>query len=151
MQIPYLRFEPQPLSDKNMELIMCMLQGAKAGKETPLEDSSLAKEFLSQVLLKRISAYQLPFSFTDFFLLASFVTFVDSPGNIMALLRLCWQHWQESGETEFNIHCWCSNLFPYGTPSESDLKIWWDSQKSENAPLGNLVDIAELWSSKRDG
>jgi hypothetical protein len=145
MEIPNLTFEPTPLSKEASEQIMTMLMVVNSGKEVALEQSSLNQEFLAQVLLKRIKAYKLPFTFTDMFFLASVLTFVDVPGKVMALLRICWQHWKKSGKTEFNLFCWCSELFPHGVPSDSDLQSWWDSQKDNNAPLGNLVDRSDLW------
>lgn len=147
MKIPEFTFEPKPLDEAASENIFSLL--IKRDAETPLESSDLAKEFLAQVLLKRVVAYGLPFKFTDFFFIASIVTFVDNPGKIMALLRLCWQHWRDTNNTNFNLNYWVSEMFPWGIPSDSEIQKWWDSQKSPGAPLGNLVDDASLWQISR--
>ena len=82
-KFPDFNFSGRELTTDEFSLLTACLTHKK--EEILVQDSDFKNEFLVQVLLKRIEAYQLDFTFTDLFVLASFF-FVDSPGNIMILL-----------------------------------------------------------------
>lgn len=145
LKIPEFTFEPQHLDEQCSRVIVHLIVTAQKGEEVLLEDAEVAQEFLAQVLLKRISGYGLPFKITNLFFIASVITFANNPGKIMGLLWLCRQEWQKTRRTIFDITCWCEAMFPHGVPSEADIRKWWDSQKDNDAPLGNLVDNVKLW------
>lgn len=144
-ELPDFLFKGQPLTREQSGHFMSLYMNKES--EEALQDSKLANEFLSQVLLKRVRALELPFTFTDFFLIMSIDCFVDRPGMIIILLRLCYQLWKDKGVTHFGIDQWAI-MFPFGCPSAQDLDKYWDSQKfvERKSPASdNLLDYSCFW------
>lgn len=145
-EVPEINFQNDDfvhLSEEQAKLLVQL--GFNLDKEKPIEESELSREFVPQMLSKRLAAYNLPFSFTDLFLLASMVTWVTNPGKVMILLRMCYQLYKKKGTACFNLDVWCKELFPGGVPSDKALQEYWDSQKHPEAPLGNLLDLEDNW------
>jgi len=72
------------------------------------------------------------------------MTFLDSPGKVMLLLRLCYQYHKKSGKTYLNIDDWAM-IFPFGTPTEDEFNQMWESQKLYGERPDNMVDYVEYW------
>lgn len=140
---PTFTFIGQPLTKEQSHYFISLV--LNKSKELPLKHSQpdLKNIPLSQILLKRIEHYPLPFEITDFFMLISILTFVNSPGNIMILLRLCYQYFKKTNKSLLNIEDW-SNIFPFGYPTTQELNQMWLSQKLPNN--NNMVDYPELWT-----
>lgn len=141
-------FMGRRLTEEEMRQILGM--HLHSTSERLLEDSpSLADQFLAKILIKRLQAYSLPFTITDLFFVASLLTFVDRPGLVMILLRLCYQCWKRTGQTRFGIESWSVELFPFGVPTEQDCETYWESQKGSWGVGGighdNLLDDPENW------
>ena len=146
MGLVEISFKGSPLNQEQSNNFLHLLMAPE--KERPLEDSEIRNEFLAQILLKRIDAYNLPFIITDYFFVMSVSTFVDRPGLAILLLRLCWQEWKKNGTTKFDLNIWGTKLFPFGVPTEEELEAMWDSQKgfNNNSNVDNLLDLSDNWS-----
>jgi len=146
--IPEFIFTGQSLSKENSELyIKLLLYGRE--KEAPLGESSIATDSISQIFLKRIKGYKLKFTVTDLFFGFCVELFVDSPGILMILLRLCYQYWRNTGQELIGVEDF-AYIFPCGTPNKDELKEMWESQKYRDHPAlssDNLLDYPELWPS----
>lgn len=110
-----------------------------------IDDKEISNDFGSQILLKRIESYNLPFMISNLFYIMSVETWVKNPGKVMMLLRLLYQEWKKSGKQYFNLEDWTLIFFPYGVPTDEEQEKWWDSQKSFDEPLGNMVDNSSYW------
>lgn len=144
-EIPTFKFKSIPLSEDQSEFLIRLATNLQMENWIDDLNDTLKKEFLCQILMKRIKAYNLPFRISNFFFMISVSTFADNPGKAMIMLRLCYQHWKKTGCTDFNLDVWCKDMFPLGIPSEESMQEWWDSQKDSKAPLGNLVDDYNNW------
>ena len=143
-QIPEFSFEGRPLTQEESAFFIKL--SLNADKEKNLKESSINKEFLAQVLLKRIQGYNLKFEISDFFFIISVLCFANNPGKIMILLRLCFQYWLKTERSFLGISEWV-DIFPSGVPTEKELEQMWDSQKFSEAGVmtDNLVDCPSLW------
>lgn len=143
--IPEFTFKGELLKKENMELMASLF--LNKSKERHLDKSEISDEFLAQIILKRIEVYSLKFTITDFFFIMCLSTFAVNPGKIMILLRLCYQYWLQTKKELLGIEDF-GNMFPWGTPSEEELKEMWDSQKYYERKTGsdNLLDYVENWS-----
>lgn len=145
-EIPLIEFDPVKLTEDQTKKLFGLLLNKDKEKDIEALDDELSRSFFCQILIKRVHGYNLPFRFTNFFILASMLTFVNNPGKVMFLLRICYQYWKKTGCFDFNLDTWSRDIFPFGVPSEEYYNFWWDNQKYPGAPLGNLVDIASFWS-----
>jgi len=153
--IPEFKFEGVQQTKESTELLIGMVLAKKSNPsiDKPLEEEeTLSNAFGAQILLKRIKAYKLPYIVTSTFYVMSVKTFVNTPGDIMTLLWLCHQYHKRTKKTLLGLEEWV-DIFPFGTPSDSDKSAWWDSQKltsDERNVVGsssdNLVDYSHLWS-----
>jgi len=147
MLITLDKLEPRPLTQEESERFMKMYL-CKEDMEKPLGDDAEAREmFLAKILLKRIEAYKLRFKMTNFFFLASVVTFADNPGKAMLLLRECYNHNKKYGNDLFDIDTW-AHMFPDGVPTEESMSKAWDLQKCEPggwAETDNTLDKPDTW------
>lgn len=75
------------------------------------------------------------------------MTMCDTPGTIMILLRLCYQHYLKTGSTLLGIEDW-TYMFPNGVPTDIELDTMWESQKNKNEFLGNMIDNAQYWLAR---
>lgn len=144
-KIPIFGFKGEPLSKENSEYLISLFLNQK--NEKSLDQITLKDEFLSQIFLKRIKVYNLKFVISDFFFVICLLTFVRDPGKVMILLRLCYQYWKMTGKNFIGINDF-AEMFPFGTPSNQELKKIWESQKRKNYKSGesdNLLDYPELW------
>lgn len=144
--IPTFEFKGQKLTNENIMTLMGLLNNSG---EVPLEkDIQLASIFLPKIFLVRIKGYGLKFNVSNYFMAMSILTFVDNPGKTMLLLRLAYQYWKKTNKEYLSIKEWCE-IFPWGTPTEEELKQMWDSQKCSREGFGsdNLLDKAELWEN----
>mgnify|MGYP001021929473 CR=1 FL=1 len=138
--IPKFEFVGQPLSEEQSRQLMALL--LNKDKDVPLaQEPILANEKSSQMILKRIEAFKLPFTITAQFMIASIMTWVSSPGKLVALLWLCHNYHKQTGKTLLNIEDW-TNMFPWGTPTDKEFGLWWDKQKCK---YDNKVDLLSLW------
>ena len=146
-QIPEFKFKGQNLSEiDSKSLTMMLIATDKNEVEMPLDkDPDFSGDFPSQIFLKRINAYELPFSVSNLFFAISLKTWADNPGKVMMLLRLVYQEWKRTGQTYFTLSDWAEKFFPFGTPSDNEQEQWWNSQKNENEPLKNMVDNQKYW------
>ena len=143
MSVPEFKFQGQPLTEETMRMVTGMLMNTKNEKPLP-EEEDLKTDFSTQMLLKRIEGYGLKFMISNFFLAASVLTFADNPGKLMILLWETNKYHKRTGKDFIGIEDWCL-IFPDGTPSDDDMKTFWDSQKSDEDPLGNMLDNGSYW------
>jgi hypothetical protein len=141
--LPEFTFKGAPMTKEQTKQVLGLMM-AKSKEKPAAEDEQLSPLFLSQVILTRISAYKLPFTVSNFFLLASMICGIDSPGKMMLLLALCFQYHQKNKKTLLTLNDW-ANMFPWGMPTKEEFHQMWDSQKREGEPLGNMVDNPEYW------
>lgn len=144
MEFPKLTFEGRKLNSEETEKVARILLSAQNHPviEMPLAyDSSLREEFLAQVFLKRVTGYQLHFNITNVFFLLSMICFLNSPGKVMLLLRMCFEYAEEHHKTLLNASDWVY-MFPWGVPSEEEWEQMWDSQKQDGL---NMVDNIMYW------
>ena len=145
-QVPEFKFKGEPLSEEYSKNFLKLLMAKK--NERPLAESKLAKDFLAQIFLKRIEGYELKFTVTDFFFAFSATIAFNNPGKVMILLRLCYQYWRDESETLIGIE-YFAQIFPWGAPTDGELKEMWYSQKYNDRPSDslndNLLDYPELW------
>lgn len=146
--VPRFEFKGTPLSKETYEfmgIITCTTS------EIPLEYSNLADEFLAQILIKRIRAFDLPLKVTALFFVYATSLWVDRPGNVIILLRLMYQWatekgWRDFGSKEF------LEMFPT-IPTKEELQEFWLSQKIKGERKGftdNMLDYAENWDLLRE-
>jgi len=150
-RIPEFQFRGSPLSEDNTVrlLDMALTTLNKPELEKPIEQDEVLKTvFGAQIAVKRISVWELPFNISNFFFIASVMTFVNSPGMVVAMLWLAKCYAEKNKKTYLNLSDWCE-LFPAGTPTEQECSDWWDSQKipfeERTTTNDNLVDVRELW------
>lgn len=146
--IPEFKFKGEPLSNENTQRYMSVYMVKE--KQKLLNESNFRDEFIAKIFLKRIEVYELKFMVTDFFFAMCIATFVNTPGRVMILLRLCYQYWKNTGKEIIDIDDF-AYIFPWGTPTESELEQMWNSQKYFDRPENcsdNLLDYPELWSSE---
>ena len=147
-KIPEFTFSGRRMTEEEMRTLMELAMAVKDNPkiEKPLdEDDKLSEDFSTQVICKRIEAYELPFMVSNLFFLLSLRCWVDTPGCIMMLLRLIYQEWKKTGKTYFDLNDFCMSIFPIGFPTEEEQESWWDSQKASDEPIGNMVDNSEYW------
>jgi len=148
--IPELEFKGAPLSQEKMKMLLGLLMASYQSKETPLEkDSLLMEEFLPKVAEARIRVYPLPFNITNLFLVASVMTFVNSPGMVMGMLWLAKRYYDRTGKKLLGVPEWCE-MFPWGPPTPEECERWWDAQKMpkelrSSLMMDNMVDYPVLW------
>lgn len=143
MSVPEFKFKGQPLSQESMALIGKLIISAE--QEVELEkDETLKNEFLRNLIVKRFEVYDLKFKITNFFFIASLITFVANPGKAMIMLWLAFNYWKKTNKEVLGIKEWCE-VFAWGTPSEEELLIMWDSQKAPKEPSGNMLDNKNYW------
>ncbi len=144
--VPEFKFKGVPLCDENVKLLRDLIMNKS--KEKPLNESELSKDGASQIFLKRIKVYDLKFMVTDFFFAICMEIFINNPAKIIMLLKLCYQYWRDHGTTILNIETFCK-MFPFGTPSDDELKVMWVYQKWPDHPddcfSDNLLDYPESW------
>jgi len=140
---PEFKFNGRQLKEKESKMLLSLMLSTDNEKSLK-DDEELANEFASKIILKRINAYDLKFEISNFFLIMSIVTFATSPGNLMILLRLCYQYWKKTNKSLLNVADW-ANIFPMGVPTNEELIQMWDSQKHQNEPLSNMVDNVVYW------
>ena len=147
LPIPEFSFKGKQLTEEQCQIFLGLVMAKE--KEIPLGESEIASDFGAKILLKRLECYNLPFVITDFFYGMSTITFVDRPGVVMILLRLCWQEWKKNGTDYFGIEIWANKMFPWGVPENKELETMWDSQKGFACGLekmDNLLDSPEAWT-----
>lgn len=143
--IPEFEFKGEPLSSENSEMFLNLILSKE--KEVPLHASTIAEDQISKIFLLRIKTYDLKFMVTDFFFSFCVWLFIDRPGRLMILLRLCYQYWRDTEKELIGIEDF-AQMFPFGTPTEVELKEMWYSQKFPDRPSlesDNLLDYPELW------
>jgi len=140
---PKFVFKGEPLSKENLLLVINLLM--LKDKEVPLDqtEKEMLDSFPVQIFLKRIKAYKLPFTITDFFFSISIMTMCDTPGVLMILLRLCYQYYLKTGKTLLGIEDWAF-MFSESIPTASELDIMWESQKRDSL-IDNMVDDVQYW------
>jgi len=140
MSIPEFTFRGTPLTTETMMNITGLIMNS--GKEQPLNEAQdLKGEFAAEMILKRIKAYELKFTISDFFLVASLTTFANNPVKLMIMLWLAFQYHKKTGKDFLGIQEWCE-IFPVGTPNETEMQDMWESQKTES-PSGSLVNMLD--------
>lgn len=125
------------------------------GHEFPLAeaDDELTGLFPCQILLKRIEGYKLPFSFTNKFIIASgLLGLLDTPGNVMILLRYALQDYSDS-EQKYGGFDYKRFKHMFKTiPTKEELHTYWDLQKvtsdEHHSFSDNLVDDVRLWQKE---
>jgi hypothetical protein len=143
MSIPEFKFKGEPLTDEGMKTLTSLLMSTS--NEKPLnEEEGLSTDFSAQMLLKRIEAYGLKFQISNFFLVASVLTFCNNPAKLMILLWEAHKYSKKSGKNLLTAEDWC-HMFPDGPPTDDECHAFWDSQKAEGEPLGNMLDNAKYW------
>jgi len=147
-QVPEFKFKGEPLSEEYSKNFLKLLMAKK--NERPLAESEVTKDFLAQIFLKRIEGYELKFTVTDFFFAFSTMIAFNNPGKVMILLRLCYQYWRDENEALIGIENF-AQIFPWGAPTDEELKKMWDSQKYFDRPSDhlndNLLDYYDSWIS----
>lgn len=143
VMLPKLKFHGKPMTKEQSEIFLKLMLAKP--KEIPIEnDEELNTSFLSQIIIKRIKAYKLPYSLSNLFLLMSLSCGVNTPGKAMIILALSFQYYNKNPKSLLTIEDW-ANIFPFGMPSEKEFDQMWDSQKKSDEPLGNMVDNPENW------
>lgn len=147
--LPKFKFRGTPMTqDQTMKVMGLMMTRDSEGPVT--KDEELSGLFPVAVILKRITAYGLPFTFSNSFILASLLCGMNSPGKAMIVLALAFQYYKEKKSScsdmssLLTIDDW-ANMFPWGFPSDSEFQLMWESQKSADEPHGNLVDNPRHW------
>lgn len=147
MSIPDFKFVGEPLTVENMKVITGFI--VNSDDEVPHQEDGVFQEdktlqFYSGMVQKRIEAYGLKFQLTNFYLLSSILTFAKSPGLIMIGLWQAHQYSKRTGKSLLGIADWC-HIYPMGTPTEEECNTFWDSQKADGEPLGNMLDNVKYW------
>jgi hypothetical protein len=140
MSIPEFKFTGEQLSVENTGQLTGLIMNSDKQQELSKAEE-LMEEFSAQMIQKRLEVYGLKYRLTDFFLVASVLTFATNPGKLMIMLWLAHQYWRKSKKELLGIEEWCL-IFPDGTPTEDELKVMWDSQKSEG---NNMLDNPKNW------
>jgi len=139
--IPTFKFHGRVLQQDEYQDLLALLLSKK--NELPLEvDPELSKEFLSQVAIKRMEFYHLPFRLSNLFFLISMRTWVNNPGRVMGLLWVCQQYSKKNNTPQvLTVNDFCY-MFPLGVPTDQEFDNWWDSQKEGS---NNKVDNPDYW------
>lgn len=142
--VPEFKFTPKQLTDEQSKNFISLYM-SRQNEKLIQEAEELKGDFGAKVLIKRLEAYELPFEITDFFYVASVMTFIDRVGVVVIMLRLCWQEWKKMGRTRFDIQAWGETMFPMGVPGEEDLEKMWDSQKGHALGFDNIDNVLDAW------
>lgn len=139
--IPMSKLKPHACDQETTMLILNML--AMRGNITiPTED----KPFLFQLIEKRLSLYSFKINDDRLILL---LTYVSKTAGVAILYLWYLQWWCKKNDVrELNLDKACTQIFPWGFFTESDLQAIWDGQKVQKPndnPMysDNLVDYGK--------
>lgn len=148
-KIPEFKFKGVPLTQEQTELVFSLIVNSKGESEVDVSlDENINSTFLAEVAIKRMRAYNLPFKITNYFFVASVITFMNTPGMVMGMLWIAKCYADRTKKDNLTIQDWCE-LFPWGAPTQEECDTWWDSQKvtweRHGVESDNMVDYLELW------
>ena len=143
MSIPEFKFKGETLNEEAFRTLAGCLSNSSHEKPLP-EEEGLSSDFSTQMILKRIEAYGLKFQITNFFLVLSVLSFCDNPAKLMITLWLANKYHKDTGKDLLTAEDW-AEMFPMGTPTDEECHTFWDSQKADGEPLGNMLDNGNYW------
>ena len=149
-KVPEFKFSGVPMTEEQSGQFMMLVLNKNKDEVLSAKSEITGQSALIQIFLKRIEAYKLPFKVSEMFMIMSLMTFVDRPGNVMILLRLCYQYYMKTKTEMLGISEW-AELFPMGVPSDKELEQMWDSQKSRGGEFftGNMLDNPKVWEIEK--
>ena len=149
-ELNFLKIMEDNIRTLDEEEMMILTNLLFSDKEKLLqEDKDLqVDDPLSGLFQARLEGAKLPFKVTNNSILFCRISFVESPGNLIILLRILYEVKKNIPAIRtFDIKTLAQVVFPCGVPTKEGLSKMWESQKfhDPNVTGDNLLDIKEYW------